>query len=690
LPHRTNSNKETLMTIARSGAGKGRRAAACVVLTLGLALALAACGSSSPKAATGGSAAASPGALPTAWSLPGADLQNTRDVGGPIKASNVSTLGVAWTDPISAVGQFGAYSATPVVSGGVVYTQDLQSNVQAINLQSGKVLWTTKYNSTDTGPNGVTVADGTVFGATETSAFALQASTGKQIWIKKLTRNVNEGIDMAPGFNNGTVYVSTVPGNANAFYAGNGQAILWALNASNGATRWKWEEVPSDLWSSAHTSINSGGGQWDPPTFDDRGNLYVGVANPGPFPGTAQYRWGSSRPGPDLYTDSIVKLDANTGKLIWYYQLTPHDIYDYDMENPPILATAGGRQLVIDGGKAGILVAVDAQTGKLVWTRSVGVHNGHDNDHLYAEKGETSKLHTPEVIEPGDFGGVESQLASNGTTVFAAVNNLPVKYTGPAKANVKFPDFTTGTGDLVAVNEATGQVKWDAKLPSSPYGAVTLANDVVFTTTLNGTLYAFNASVGAEIWHTGLGSETNAPVAVVGDTVLTAASFPGTAGHGSIIAYRLGAHGQLPAATTKSPPAVSAPAPSPAKGGAQISSRTLSGLGPVLVNAQGRTLYMFVPDKDQKVTCVSSCAEVWPPAFLPNRQKPIASGLVKQSLLGSDPDPAGGQVVTYAGWPLYTFVSDSAPGTATGQGLNINGGLWYVLSPSGQVIKTKP
>jgi predicted lipoprotein with Yx(FWY)xxD motif len=110
----------------------------------------------------------------------------------------------------------------------------------------------------------------------------------------------------------------------------------------------------------------------------------------------------------------------------------------------------------------------------------------------------------------------------------------------------------------------------------------------------------------------------------------------------------------------------------------------------VLVNAQGRTLYMFVPDNNQKVTCVSTCAQVWPPAFLPSGQKPIASGLVKQSLVGSDPDQAGGRVITYAGWPLYTFVSDTAPGAASGQALNINGGLWYVLSPSGKVIKTKP
>ena len=101
------------------------------------------------------------------------------------------------------------------------------------------------------GPNGVTVADGTVYGATGDSAFALEAANGKQLWIKKLTRNANEGIDMAPGYNDNTVYVSTVPGNAKTFYAGNGQAVLTAMDASTGAIKWKWDEVPANLWSAS-------------------------------------------------------------------------------------------------------------------------------------------------------------------------------------------------------------------------------------------------------------------------------------------------------------------------------------------------------------------------------------------------------------------------------------------------------
>ena len=121
-----------------------------------------------------------------------------------------------------------------------------------------------------------------------------------------------------------------------------------------------------------------------------------------------------------------------------------------------------------------------------------------------------------------------------------------------------------------------------------------------------------------------------------------------------------------------------------------ISTKKLPKLGMVLVNGQGRTLYMFVPDKRKKVTCVRSCAAVWPPVKLSKGQKALASGQAKSSLLGSDPNPAGGRVVTYADWPLYTYVADTSPGTAKGQALNLNGGLWYVLAPSGKLIRTKP
>src|SRR6266571_3726566 len=122
----------------------------------------------------------------------------------------------------------------------------------------------------------------------------------------------------------------------------------------------------------------------------------------------------------------------------------------------------------------------------------------------------------------------------------------------------------------------------------------------------------------------------------------------------------------------------------------RISTRKLPKLGTVLVNSKGRTLYMFVPDKRKKVTCVRACAAIWPPVKLPKGAKLVASGQAKSSLLGSDRDPTGGRVVTYAHWPLYTYVADTKAGTAKGQALNLNGGLWYVLTPLGKVVRKKP
>jgi predicted lipoprotein with Yx(FWY)xxD motif len=123
---------------------------------------------------------------------------------------------------------------------------------------------------------------------------------------------------------------------------------------------------------------------------------------------------------------------------------------------------------------------------------------------------------------------------------------------------------------------------------------------------------------------------------------------------------------------------------------ATVKTRRINKLGVVLVNSRGLTLYMFKPDHQKRVTCKRSCAAAWPPLKVKQGHRPTAGGAAKQSLLGSDKNPGGGRVVTYNRWPLYRYIGDSKPGQATGQATNLNGGLWYVLSPSGQIIKKKP
>jgi outer membrane protein assembly factor BamB len=250
-----------------------------------------------------------------------------------------------------------------------------------------------------------------------------------------------------------------------------------------------------------------------------------------------------------------VKLSPQ-GRLLWYYQLTPHDVHDWDLQDPPVLTTAHGRPVVIDGGKAGILIELSARTGKPIWQLPVGVHNGHDHDGLHTEYAKpTSHLNLPaEVcVEPGGFGGIETQLATNGTTTFAAVNNLPMPYKGDSGATepgglpALVAALNRATGEMVAVDQATGKIVWADRLPSSPYGAATVTNNVVFTTTYNGHLYAFNAATGAILLDKALSAGTNAPVAVDGDYVIAGAGVPQTASQlPLIIAYKLGATGTLP------------------------------------------------------------------------------------------------------------------------------------------------
>ncbi|HTZ93899.1 MAG TPA: hypothetical protein VMB74_16015 [Streptosporangiaceae bacterium] len=117
-----------------------------------------------------------------------------------------------------------------------------------------------------------------------------------------------------------------------------------------------------------------------------------------------------------------------------------------------------------------------------------------------------------------------------------------------------------------------------------------------------------------------------------------------------------------------------------------IRVRSMPGVGSVLVNSGGYALYMFVPDARHRVTCTKLCTANWPPVKISDGGRLVAGPGVRAHLLGSDPDPTGGRVVTYNGWPLYTYSSDVQPGQATGQGIDINGGLWYVIRPSGQPL----
>jgi len=485
-----------------------------------MAAALAGCSSSSGEAEDGRSSA-SP--------LANVDLANTRQAPSAIERANVADLDLAWSLPQRAKATDLRYLASPVVADGVAYLQDPRSNVEAVDVDSGAVLWERRYEEPVSGPNGVIVAAGVVFGATKEKAIALDAETGEQLWATRLVRNGAEQIAMAPGHHDGRVYVST----ATRYGKGNEVGVLWALDAHTGRKLWHFDTVPRGLWGKPE--VNNGGGLDFSPAFDAEGSMYVGVSNPGPIPGTERFPWGSSRPGPNLYSNSIVKLDERTGKVEWHYQLAPHGVCTGGL-GPPVLAEVGGRKLVIGAGMQGIVVGLDRETGELLWRQPVGIHNGHDNDGLMAMRGEYEKLDTPAVFFPGLYGGVFGPSSLSGSTLFVPVTNGAVRVTSQTALEPVGPY----EGELVALDVGDGSVKWKQSFPAPVFGPTTVSNDLVFVSSLDGVAAAFDIHSGDRVWRAKLPGHTEGGMAFSGDSLLVRTGSPGLYGEmPKLLAYRL-------------------------------------------------------------------------------------------------------------------------------------------------------
>jgi len=453
------------------------------------------------------------------WPLPNRGYDNTRfTADATINSNNVGNLKLEWSFKIPGISTFGAAASNPIIMGDNIYFQDLKANVFSLNLLDGHVNWEKIYNSSDVeGPNGPAVGWDKVFVAKDLYTIAaLNSRTGEEIWATKISNVNTTGIDIQPSIYDNMVYVSTVPGTGDLFYAPGGIGGIYALDQTTGNIVWNFSTVDTpDLWG--HPEINSGGGCWYTPAIDvNSGVTFWGIANPAPFPGVEGWPSGSSRPGPNLYTNSMMALHHENGTIKWFNQVLPHDIFDHDLQIAPILASANvngvQQDIVIGSGKMGRVYAFNRDTGALLWQTAVGEHQ---NDTLTVLPSGTTR------VLPGILGGVETPMAYSVSDkiLYVPVVDLFTDWT-PTSIDASTLNLTKGKGELVAINVNTGNILWSKVFESANYGAATVVNDVVFTATFDGKIYGFRTTTGEQLFNYSAPAGINGWPAVAGNMIV--------------------------------------------------------------------------------------------------------------------------------------------------------------------------
>ena len=458
-----------------------------------------------------------------------------------ITPRNVARLRPAW---IFQTEVKESMETSPIVVNGVMYITTSFSHVYALNAATGEEIWHYKHNMGPIttyccGPNnrGVAVLDDKVYLATlDSKLVALDAKTGKPVWTVTIADpELGYSETMAPTAVNGKILLGTnggeygIRGFVKAFDAKDGK-VLWTFNTIPENSVGVWAEKDA-TGRDMHRNIAAekealakngdpyktlGGGVWQNPAVDlATKRIYFVVGNPSPDLD------GSLRPGDNLYTDSLVSLDLDTGKFACHFQYIAHDVWDLDAVSPPVLVDVkdkSGKTIpgVIHAGKTGHVYVHDRKDCSLI----------RFSDAMVAQEN-MWVLPTPEGARmlPGANGGVEwSPMAINPALHLAYAANLhqPMTYHveetpypgGKLWLGGAFKTIPSEEqwGRLVAVNLDTGKVAWGVKTPQPLIGGVlATAGGVVFNGEANGWFKAFDSKTGKELWKYNCGAGVNAP-----------------------------------------------------------------------------------------------------------------------------------------------------------------------------------
>ena len=462
-----------------------------------------------------------------------------------ITPGNVTSLELKWVFQGNVLG---AWQSTPLVVDGMMYVTQRPNDVLALDAKTGRAFWMYRHNTPvdqkaccGSNNRGVAILGNTLFmGTLDARLIAIDTRTGQRLWDVELADyKTGYSVTLSPLIIKDTVLVGVGGGEYGI------RGFIAAYDARTGKEAWRFNTIPgpgepghetwkNDAWK------NGGGSIWVTGTYDPELNLtYWGVGNPGPD-------WNpEQRPGDNLYTDSVIALDADTGRLRWHFQFTPNDPYDYDAVQVPVLVdmnwNGAPAKLMVWGNRNGYFYVLDRQTGKFLlgkpfvkvnwssgldergrpiptpqppgaptWPGNQGATNWYSPSYsprtglFYLSAWEnyaTIYRRQKAEYEPGRY------FTGGGFTVFGPVPNatpMPTLRRGPINNWTE----AVGTGAVLAIDPNTGEHKWKFEMVDvTDSGILTTASDLLFTGGREGYFQALDARTGKLLWRTNLGGQ---------------------------------------------------------------------------------------------------------------------------------------------------------------------------------------
>ncbi len=475
-----------------------------------------------------------------------------------ITPDNVTNLELKW---ILQNQVFGAWQSNPIIVDGVMYVTERPNSVMAVDASTGRVFWKFRHTPSENarvccGANnrGVAVLDDRVFmGTLDARLIALDRINGQPLWNAEVADvNLAYSVTMAPLVVKDKIIVGVGGGEYGI------RGYVAAFDAETGEQAWKTYTIPGpgepghDSWEGDDWE-HGGASVWITGSFDPELNLtYWGVGNPGPDWNAGQ------RPGDNLFSDSVIALDADTGELEWYFQFTPNDGYDYDSVQVPVLADMVWRgepkKVMMWANRNGYFYVLDRVTGLFLEGKpfvTVNWSSGLD------ENGRPIPTPQPEGMPtyPGNQGGTNwyppSYSPRTGLFYFSAWENYATIYRAEESEYVPgqaflgggfsvlapSPDAPTigigrtnpinnwtdevGYASLKAMDPQTGEAVWSYnQYDVSDSGMLTTATDLLFTGGREGYFHAIDARSGDLIWNVNLGGQiVMAPVTYMVDGI---------------------------------------------------------------------------------------------------------------------------------------------------------------------------